>query len=126
MGGSSSKEESWRQNPSYRSDSSSWNSHFGYPRSSYGQESQSYAPQTSYAPPQYYSQAPQYYPHSQQEPQYHPPSQDHGRDKKTLQRRYSRIADNYNSLDQVNIDFASFLLEVFIYLSILSPFPQPI
>ncbi|XVE84056.1 hypothetical protein DITRI_Ditri16bG0138400 [Diplodiscus trichospermus] len=125
MGGSSSKEGSWRQNSSFRSNSPSWDSQYGYPQSSYGPESQSYAPQYSYASPQYYyppteqepqsdppSQLePQYYPPSQQEPQYHPPSRDHGRDKRTLQRRYSRIADNYNSLDQVTEALAKAGLE---------------
>ncbi|XVE67819.1 hypothetical protein DITRI_Ditri09bG0019000 [Diplodiscus trichospermus] len=88
MGGSSSREGSWRQN------SSSWDSHQGYPQSSYDQDSQSYAPQYNYA-------SPQYYPPPQQEPQYYPPSQDHGRDRRKLDKKYSRIADNYNSLDQV-------------------------
>ncbi|XP_022750527.1 E3 ubiquitin-protein ligase RGLG2-like isoform X1 [Durio zibethinus] len=108
MGGSSSREGSWRQN------SSSWNSHYGYPQSSYGQESPSHAPQHSYASPQYYLHSqpePQYYPPSQQEPQYHPPLQDHGSAKKTIQRRYSRIADNYNSLDQVTEALANAGLE---------------
>ncbi|XP_022741696.1 E3 ubiquitin-protein ligase RGLG2-like [Durio zibethinus] len=99
MGGSNSKEDS-----SYHSNSSSWDSHHGYPQSPYGQESQSYAPQHSYA-------SPQYYPPSQQEPQDYPSSQDHGSDKRVLQRRYSRIADNYNSLDQVTEALANAGLE---------------
>ncbi|XWS44099.1 hypothetical protein CRYUN_Cryun15aG0015700 [Craigia yunnanensis] len=114
MGGSSSREGSWRRNSSYRSNSSSWDSHDGYPQSSYGQESQSYAPQHSYVSPQYYppsQQEPQYYPPSQQEPRYYPPSQDRGSDKRTPQRRYSRIADNYNSLDQVTEALANAGLE---------------
>ncbi|XP_022774355.1 E3 ubiquitin-protein ligase RGLG2-like isoform X2 [Durio zibethinus] len=98
MGGRSSREGSWRQN------SSSGDSHYGYPQSSYGQESQSYVPQHSYA-------SPQYYPPSQQELQYYPHSQDHGSDKRTIDRRYSRIADNYNSLDQVTEALANAGLE---------------
>ncbi|XVF60177.1 hypothetical protein PTKIN_Ptkin08bG0023600 [Pterospermum kingtungense] len=94
MGGSSSKEGNRRQNSSYRSNSSSWDAHHGHPQSAYGQESQHYAPQHTYA-------SPQYYPPLQQEPQYYPPSQGLGSDKRTLERKYSRIADNYNSLDQV-------------------------
>ncbi|XVF14005.1 hypothetical protein REPUB_Repub09cG0019300 [Reevesia pubescens] len=116
MGSSSSKEGSWRQNSSFRSSSSSWDSLYGHPQASYGQESQSYAPQHSYASAssQYYppsQQEPQYYPPSQQEPQYYPPSQDRGGDKKMLQRRYSIIADNYNSLDQVTEALANAGLE---------------
>ncbi|XWS30423.1 hypothetical protein CRYUN_Cryun24cG0116500 [Craigia yunnanensis] len=104
MGGSSSKEGSRRLNSSYRSNSSSWDSRHGYPQYSYGQESQSYAPQHSYASPQYYQP-------SQQEPQYSAPSQDHSSDKRTLNRSYSRISDNYNSLDQVTEALANAGLE---------------
>ncbi|XVF16313.1 hypothetical protein REPUB_Repub10bG0020600 [Reevesia pubescens] len=124
MGLSSSKEGSWRRNSSFRSNSSSWDSRQGYPQSSYGQESQSHAPQHSYASPQYYppsqqepqyyppsQQEPQYYPPSQQEPRYYPPTQDLGSDKRTLDRRYSRIADNYKSLNQVTEALANAGLE---------------
>ncbi|KAK8631448.1 hypothetical protein V6N13_028236 [Hibiscus sabdariffa] len=88
----------------YRSNSSSWDSGNGNPRSSYGQGSTNYVPEYSYASPQYYQP-------SQPEPQYHPPSQNRGSDKKTLDRRYSRIADNYNSLDQVTEALANAGLE---------------
>lgn len=102
MGGSSSKEGSLRQNSSYHSSSSSRDApRHGYPPFSYGQESPSYAPQHSYA-------SPQYYPPSEQEPQYHPPSQGRDGDKRRLDRKYSRIADNYSSLDQVITYIASF------------------
>ncbi|KAK6256390.1 hypothetical protein SCA6_017695 [Theobroma cacao] len=120
MGSSSSREGSWRQNSSIRSNSPSWSSHQGYPQSSYGhesqgyapRESQGYAPQYSYASPQYYppTQDPQYHPPTQ-DPHYYPPTQDHDRDKRTLDRRYSRIADNYNSLDQVTEALANAGLE---------------
>ncbi|PPS04661.1 hypothetical protein GOBAR_AA16002 [Gossypium barbadense] len=92
MGGSSSKDVNWRQNSSYRTSSASWDSHTGNPQ--YGQESPSYMSQ-------YSSASLQYYPPSQPELQYYPPPQNRGSDKRTLDRRYSRIADNYNSLDQV-------------------------
>ncbi|KAJ7970738.1 E3 ubiquitin-protein ligase RGLG2-like [Quillaja saponaria] len=89
MGGRSSKEGSWRQTSSLHSSSSSWSA---YPQPPYGQETQSYAPQ-----PSYYSQ------------QYNTGSQEYGGGqnvmhaggRKKLERRYSRIADNYNSLEQV-------------------------
>ncbi|PRQ54066.1 putative transcription factor C2H2 family [Rosa chinensis] len=117
MGGRSSKEDrSLRQN-SYgsRSSSSSWS---GYPpvQSPYV-ESQGYAPQQSYPPSQYsYPPPPQdygeetqaYYP--PQQPSYpsssqysnppQPPPPDYGGQRK-LDRRYSRIADSYNSLEEV-------------------------
>lgn len=112
MGGSSSREGSWRRNSSRASSSaSSWSE---YP---HGQESHQ-----NYAPPQQYPYAPQQYPYAPQQSfssapqqsysygssQYHdsPPSQDqrgsHAADgRRRLDRRYSRIADNYNSLDEV-------------------------
>ncbi|KAB2011650.1 hypothetical protein ES319_D09G034600v1 [Gossypium barbadense] len=102
MGGSSSKDVNWRQNSSYRTSSASWDSHTGNPQ--YGQESPSYISQ-------YSSASPQYYPPSQPEPQYYPPPQNRGSDKRTLDRRYSRIADNYNSLDQVTEALANAGLE---------------
>ncbi|KAK8644184.1 hypothetical protein V6N13_123499 [Hibiscus sabdariffa] len=108
MGGSSSKEGK------YRSNSSSWDSGNGNPQSSYGQGSTNYVPQYSYASPQYYPPSqpePHYYRPAQPEPQYYPPSQNRGSDKKTLDRRYSRIADNYNSLDQVTEALANAGLE---------------
>ncbi|MBA0557477.1 hypothetical protein Golob_014546, partial [Gossypium lobatum] len=102
MGGSSSKDVNWRQNSSYRTSSASWDSHTGNPQ--YGQESPSYISQ-------YSSASPQYYPPSQPEPQYYPLRQNRGSDKRTLDRRYSRIADNYNSLDQVTEALANAGLE---------------
>ncbi|KAG4182213.1 hypothetical protein ERO13_A09G030200v2 [Gossypium hirsutum] len=102
MGGSSSKDVNWRQNSSYRTSSASWDSHTGNPQ--YGQESPSYMSQ-------YSSASLQYYPPSQPELQYYPPPQNRGSDKRTLDRRYSRIADNYNSLDQVTEALANAGLE---------------
>lgn len=92
MGGNSSKEEgNWRQNSSSRS--TSWDSHFGYSQTpyGYGQESQIYAPQQPYP-------AQQYYPPSQEYSSSQPSN-----NRKKLERKYSRIADNYNSLDQVRV-----------------------
>ncbi|MBA0726270.1 hypothetical protein Golax_002111 [Gossypium laxum] len=115
MGGSSSKEGSWRQGSSYHSNPPSWDSHQGYPQTSYGQENHSYPPQYSYAEPQYYPysqpEPQQHYPPPQPEPQYHPSPQDRVGDKKKLQRKYSKIADNYNSLDQVTEALANAGLE---------------
>ncbi|KAF5740428.1 E3 ubiquitin-protein ligase RGLG2 -like protein [Tripterygium wilfordii] len=85
MGGGSSKEKSWRQTSSIRSSSSSWD----YPQTPYyGQESSGYAPQ-QHPPPQDYL------------PQQYPPPQDYGANTRTLERRYSKIADSYNSLEEV-------------------------
>ncbi|KAG7985749.1 hypothetical protein I3843_03G042700 [Carya illinoinensis] len=88
MGGGSSKGGSWRQASSLRSNSSS-RSGYQFPY-----ESQSYSPQQSYS--------------SQQ---YHPPSQEYGsqdygggqasNNSSNQESRFSRIADNYNSLEQV-------------------------
>ncbi|TYH11506.1 hypothetical protein ES288_A07G263500v1 [Gossypium darwinii] len=101
MGSTNSKEGSWRQSSSNRSNSlSSWDSYFFYPQSSYDPES----PKYSYA-------SPQYYPHLQHEPPYYPHTRDHGNDKTMLQRRYSSIADSYNSLDQVTEALANAGLE---------------
>ncbi|KAF8369619.1 hypothetical protein HHK36_032356 [Tetracentron sinense] len=84
MGGQSSRERSWRQS-SFRS-SSSW-SHNGYPQSPYAQQRETYAPE-------------------QQQYQYAPPSQNNygvraAEPQWNLERRYSRIADSYNTLEQV-------------------------
>ncbi|XP_042502420.1 E3 ubiquitin-protein ligase RGLG2-like [Macadamia integrifolia] len=92
MGTKSSKGTSWRQASSSGS-SSSWNYH-GYPQSPYVQQTPTYAspyyaPQEQYAPQQ----------------QFAPPPSTYGTGdpdrKKKFERRYSRIADNYNSLEQV-------------------------
>ncbi|KAK0590025.1 hypothetical protein LWI29_021791 [Acer saccharum] len=94
MGGRSSKESvNWRQGSQLRSTSSGLSSYPGYTQPQYGQESQSYAPQESqsYVPQQTYSSQP-----------YYPPPEEHGVvNTRKLDRRYSRIADDYNSLDQV-------------------------
>ncbi|XP_043706402.1 E3 ubiquitin-protein ligase RGLG2-like isoform X2 [Telopea speciosissima] len=88
MGGKSSRESSSsRYNSSYGS-SSSFN-HHGYPQSPYTQQPPSYAPQHQYAP------QPQYAPSSPS------PYGNRGNPRKKLERKYSRIADNYNSLEQV-------------------------
>ncbi|XP_031383392.1 E3 ubiquitin-protein ligase RGLG2-like [Punica granatum] len=116
MGAKLTREDSWgdRESSSYRSSSSAWDNNYGYPQHSYNQENvndpriPSYAPPPpsipSYAPP---PSVPSYAP-PPQAPQrsYQPPPQEfggvRGRDnKKKLDRRYSRIADNYNSLEEV-------------------------
>ncbi|KAK4603486.1 hypothetical protein RGQ29_012132 [Quercus rubra] len=95
MGGKSSKDGSWRQTSSVRStDSSSSNTWGGLYQYPFDQESQNYAPQQSYTQ------------------QYSAPAQDYGSQnygvgaedfdlRRRLDRRYSRIADNFNSLEQV-------------------------
>ena len=89
MGAKSSKEAS-----TYRStSSSSWGGGGGggYSQSSYGHETPSYAPQQSYSSQQYYTSPQQCY-----------GNVDNGR---RLDRRYSRIADNYNTLEEVMCGF---------------------
>lgn len=88
MGGRNSKEGSWRQTPSFGSTSSSWSPQ-GYPQSPYD-GSRSHSSQESYAPPlQQYAPSPNYGGSA--------PAQ------KKLERRYSRIADNYRSLEEVRL-----------------------
>lgn len=105
MGVKNSKEDSWRQHSSFRSasssSSSSWNS---YPQSSYGHESQ---PQPPYSSQPYYTPPPQNYGAPPPQNYYEPyagsgVAADGG---KRLDRRYSRIADNYNSLEEVSAGF---------------------
>ncbi|KAG2335146.1 hypothetical protein Bca52824_006326 [Brassica carinata] len=114
--GTGNSKESWRQesSSSFRSasassaspsSSSSWASHQSYPQ--YGPESYNYPPSHSYAPPPppppEYSQpppAPSYSNHNQPYSQ-PPPSRSYGSDKKRLERKYSKIADEYSSLEQV-------------------------
>ncbi|XP_016903210.1 E3 ubiquitin-protein ligase RGLG2-like isoform X2 [Cucumis melo] len=79
MGGKSSKHGSSRRNSSSRSNSQQWG-HYGYPESPYTQ--------------------------SRSTPRYAPPTPSYGgtqapETRKRLERKYSRIDDNYNSLDQV-------------------------
>ncbi|KAI9072506.1 hypothetical protein K1719_045515 [Acacia pycnantha] len=109
MGGKSSKEESWERGSSYRStSSSSWNS---YPQPAYD-GSQPYEPQQSYSTQQYYIPPPQNFPPPQnygQEP-YGTVSMAGGSRNK-LERRYSRIADNYNSVEEVTEALAQAGLE---------------
>lgn len=76
MGAKSSKRSISGRYSSYASSSNSW-SHHAYPQSSYGQPSHSYAP----SPPTYNDPPPEA--------------------KRRLERKYSRIDDNYNTLDQV-------------------------
>ncbi|KAK7395820.1 hypothetical protein VNO78_16391 [Psophocarpus tetragonolobus] len=86
MGGQSSKEDSWRQNSSVGSSfsaSSSWNAYFD-PLSSYG---------FGEAQPSYSSYGYEAYGHGSDGMVRY--------DSTKLERRYSRIADHYNSIDQV-------------------------
>lgn len=105
MGGQSSKEENLRQDSSLRSSSSasSWNS-YPDPHLGYGQGGYPYT---------YESQQPSYPTHPYYDAQPPPPPQNYGYepqtsgrvprhdDRRKLERKYSRIADNYNSIDEV-------------------------
>ncbi|KAG8634946.1 hypothetical protein MANES_17G110400v8 [Manihot esculenta] len=102
MGGKSSREGSWRTNSSLRSNSSSrGGSYPGYSQSIFDQESYSY----NHAPQQYrrqesysYNYAPQ---QSFESPQQYSSAQNSNNVRRQLDRKYSRIADDYKSLDQV-------------------------
>lgn len=102
MGGKSSREQrpSYRQSPSFQSTSSFTGSQYG---SNY-QQSYSYPPQEiqNYPVQEAYPAYPQHYPAAAPAPSSAPASggQTH-RPQKKLDRRYSRIADNYSSLEQV-------------------------
>ncbi|MED6181221.1 E3 ubiquitin-protein ligase rglg2 [Stylosanthes scabra] len=103
MGGNNSKEDNnWRQSSYGRSSSSAsnWN---GYPQPVYGQGGHGYEPQ----PPPYPTAQPYYAPPP-------PTTQNYGYEqpyasgevarpdsRRRLDRKYSRIADNYNSIDEV-------------------------
>ncbi|KAI4320164.1 hypothetical protein MLD38_033670 [Melastoma candidum] len=111
MGGKLSTEENSRESPSssYRSTSTRFDGggYGGYPQTSptYGQQGYSYPVQPSYPPPQLYAPPPP----PQQHQQYYPPAEDQGygggrrgqAGRKRLDKRYSRIADNYRSLEEV-------------------------
>ncbi|KDP46390.1 hypothetical protein JCGZ_10230 [Jatropha curcas] len=113
MGGKNSREGSWRSNSSIRSSSSSsYGSHHGYPQTSYGQESYGYnqAPQQSYSQESYSYNYPSQQSYGSQQ---HYSSQDYStsNNRKHLERKYSRIADDYKSLDQVTAALARAGLE---------------
>ncbi|CAN8236431.1 unnamed protein product [Cochlearia groenlandica] len=80
--------------------SSSWAAEQSY--SQYGPESYSYPPTPSYVPPPEYMQPPPPPPLYSSQPYYSTqPPQSYGSDKKRLERKYSRISDDYSSLEQV-------------------------
>ncbi|XP_026378651.1 E3 ubiquitin-protein ligase RGLG1-like [Papaver somniferum] len=106
MGGKTSREESYfQQHPSFSTSSGTWEQRYpsqsnygGTPQPHHGYAPQQPAyqpPQTAYAyPPAAQSQPPQ--------PAYtYPPEAQSQPGNRKLDRRYSRIADNYNSLDEV-------------------------
>lgn len=90
MGGRSSREGNWRRSSSSTNQYTSSSSSYEYPPQSSSYNSQP-LPQPAY-------------PH-----QYYPPPPQPQQQKKKLDRRYSRIADNYNSLDQVPITHTQYL-----------------
>ncbi|XVF43866.1 hypothetical protein PTKIN_Ptkin02bG0074700 [Pterospermum kingtungense] len=96
MGGKSSKSSSGRRYSTSRSSGSDAWSRYRYPPPSpYPQETSYYTPQHHYAPP----------------PSYNYGSQTPQRTHKHLERKYSRIADNYQTLDQVTAALAQAGLE---------------
>ncbi|KAJ0753347.1 putative transcription factor C2H2 family [Helianthus annuus] len=101
MGGKSSKEGSYRHSSSFQSGSSSFT---GSQYGSSPQQSYSYPPPPHYAAPvqEAYPAYPQHYaapfPSTVPAPA---PAPAPSRPQKKLDRRYSRIADNYSSLEQV-------------------------
>ncbi|XWS22720.1 hypothetical protein CRYUN_Cryun29cG0060600 [Craigia yunnanensis] len=96
MGGRSSKDSSGREYPTSRSGGSNAWSHYGYPpQSGYPQENSYYMPQHLHAPP----------------PSYNYGSQTPQRAHQSMERKYSRIADNYQTLDQVTAALAQAGLE---------------
>ncbi|KAF6145366.1 hypothetical protein GIB67_004463 [Kingdonia uniflora] len=92
MGGRSSRESSFRQ--------SSFGSHSWYPQSPQAQQSHGYP-----APPPSYAQPPPSYVSPQQSYVHAPPPQNYGvpvgGNGRKLERRYSKIADEYHSLEAV-------------------------
>ncbi|XVF11651.1 hypothetical protein REPUB_Repub08aG0045500 [Reevesia pubescens] len=90
MGSLISKRSTTAQSSSAASNSYPWDPH-RYPQPSYAPSGRDYVPQQHYAPP------PQSY--------YAPPPQSYGghapESKRRLERKYSKIDDNYNSLEQV-------------------------
>ncbi|XP_022733592.1 E3 ubiquitin-protein ligase RGLG5-like [Durio zibethinus] len=96
MGGKSSRDSSGRRYRTSRSSGSDAWSHYGYPpQSGYPQENSYYMPQHHYAPP----------------PSHNYGSQTTQRARKIMERKYSRIADNYQTLDQVTAALAQAGLE---------------
>ncbi|XVF85087.1 hypothetical protein PTKIN_Ptkin17bG0089900 [Pterospermum kingtungense] len=96
MGGKSSKDSSGRGYLTSRSGGSDAWGHYGYPpQSGYPPENSYYPPPHLYAPP----------------PPYNYGSQTSQRAHKSLERKYSRIADNYQTLDQVTAALAQAGLE---------------
>ncbi|XVE74912.1 hypothetical protein DITRI_Ditri12bG0056600 [Diplodiscus trichospermus] len=98
MGGKSSKDYGERRYSTSRSGGSdAWSHYGGYPppRPAYPPESPYYTPQHHYAPP----------------PSYNYGSQASRRTNRSLERKYSRIADNYQTLDQVTAALAQAGLE---------------
>ncbi|KAK7316149.1 hypothetical protein VNO77_34922 [Canavalia gladiata] len=112
MGGNNSKEDNWRQSSSVRSSSSasSWTA-YPDPHSGYGQGGYTYEPQQPSYPTQHY-----YAPPPPQNYGYEPQHQVSGtvpgrNNERRLDRKYSRIADNYNSIDEVTGALANAGLE---------------
>lgn len=117
MGGKNSREErpSFRNSGSFQSSSSFGGSQYGGAPQPYSYPPQN-IPQHSYSyPPQEYPVQEAYPAYPQQYPAAPPPAQVPARPQKKFDRRYSRIADNYSSLEQVELDVFFCMLNGFIY-----------
>ncbi|XP_027357857.1 E3 ubiquitin-protein ligase RGLG2-like isoform X2 [Abrus precatorius] len=102
MGGNNSKEDNWRQNSAARSSSSYSYSAYSDPQSAYAQGGYTYEPQQPSYPTEHYYAPPPPPQNYGYEPQPHASGRvaSHNTDRR-LERKYSRIADNYNSIDEV-------------------------
>uniref|UniRef100_A0A7C8Z9R9 RING-type domain-containing protein n=1 Tax=Opuntia streptacantha TaxID=393608 RepID=A0A7C8Z9R9_OPUST len=101
MGANSSKQGSSFRSTSNASNYNQYDSQVGYGQPYYAPESQPYPPQQPYAPQQPYPPQQSYAPQHK----YSPASSSYGGEtnepKKRLDRKYSRITDDYTSIDQV-------------------------
>lgn len=94
---------SWRQSSMTQSSSPSPGWQHDYGQAPYSQYAQTYPVQNPYPPPQNQYYAPPSYASPSHPPQNSRPSPQLHVPQKKLDRRYSRIADNYNSLEEVCI-----------------------
>ena len=111
MGGKNSKEDNNGRRNSYGRSSSSSGA-YPHPQSGYGQGGYTYEPQqSSYPTQQYYAPPPPAQNYGYEQPYY---SGEAARpdNRRKLERKYSRIADNYNSIDEVRDALSVVLLSI--------------
>ena len=97
MGSGSSKSSPRKRSMSSSSYGSHSSNHHGFPPTSPYPSQPGYMPQTPYTP-HHTQYAPSPMPHSYAAP----PPVNNARSNKRLERKYSRIADNYRTLDEVS------------------------